>query len=509
MPSAARPAALPVTGGVVRAFCARAKGQPSNASRAPWQVFEHCCEWLEHKLQVLEHYEKILDKCYRELTILGFISLCVVFSNEFHLWHNHSDLLAFEFAHLLIFGVSMVYVLTTVIACNRLEATSMNWKRIANADTDAMIAELETIIASGGGDPVGFKPIWKSTLNIFRVDIWEDCSWKALRLMFLREFDLGVEFDYSKYVTMKLHQKLAHALHVHPATWTLVMLISLLFYGWKASLGDGGGAHRRLGGTDADDDGVGSGSSDIDEEYRSKMAMLGVFVPAVIGWMLSIGQLWVLKACTSCTLEMLRQNGCKCADDLPQLLRDLDTKLEMKHILPQLPMFCDCSDEFVDMIHSNLRCSYKKPGEAIYEEGAMGQTMVFICKGFADVKSGAEGNVIGTLTHGDYTGETCLRAQMPRTAALVARTDCSVFELDMDVLTTSATFTSPLPRFASATGFAAAIALVVDCSGADVVLRGSSWRRVSGCGQRSAGLFGHRRRQSANRRVGSAKVPHD
>ena len=43
-----------------------------------------------------------------------------------------TDLLAFEFAHLLIFGVSMVYLITTLIACNRLQATSMSWKRIAN-----------------------------------------------------------------------------------------------------------------------------------------------------------------------------------------------------------------------------------------------------------------------------------------------------------------------------------------------------------------------------------------
>lgn len=71
------------------------------------------------------------------------------------------------------------------------------------ANTDEMIEKLEAEISAGKGDAKGFKPIWKSTLNIWSVDIWEDCTWKALRLMFLREFDLGVEFDYSKYVTMK------------------------------------------------------------------------------------------------------------------------------------------------------------------------------------------------------------------------------------------------------------------------------------------------------------------
>ena len=135
---------------------------------------------------------RILDKCYRELMILGFISLGVVFSNEFHLWHDHDKFLAFEFAHLLVFGVSMVYVLTTVIACNRLHQTSNHWTRMGNADTDEMIDKLEAEIAAGRGDSKGFRPLWKSTINIFSVDLWEDAAWKSLRLLFLEEFDLGL-----------------------------------------------------------------------------------------------------------------------------------------------------------------------------------------------------------------------------------------------------------------------------------------------------------------------------
>lgn len=395
-----------------------------NSSYVP-QAFEHCCELLEHKLNALEHYAQILDKCYRELTILGFISLCVVFSNEFNLWHDHSDLIAFEFAHLLIFGVSMVYVLTTVVACNRLEATSKSWKRIANADTGELIVDLEKVIESGGGDPNGFKPLWKSSMNIFTVDIWEDCCWKALRLMFLREFGLGVEFDYSKYVTTKLYQKLAHSLHVHPATWTLVMLISLLFFGYK-SVSDDGTV-------------VGSGSGAVDEEQRAATAMLRIFVPAGLGWVLTVGQIWVVKACTSTVVKMLKQNGCNCANDLPRMLREINSQVEMKNILPQLPMFCDCSDDFIETIHSNLTVNHYKPGETIYAEGDAGPTMIFICTGFADVRTkAAGGTVIGTLSHGDYTGEACLRGDMARTATLVARTHCSIFELQRDALSESA-----------------------------------------------------------------------
>ena len=419
------------------------------------QLFEYCCEVLEHRFKNT-HYLAILDKCYRELTILGFISLGVVFSNEFHLWHDHSDLLAFEFAHLLIFGVSMVYLLTTVLACNRLEATSSSWKRIANSNVDELVQKLETEIAAGRGDAKGFTPVWKSTVNIFAVDIWEDCTWKALRLMFLREFDLGVEFDYSKYVTMKLQHKLEHSLHVHPSTWTLVMGISLLFFWWKSTLGDDGHrrleldemvseddgydheleldlgwSSRRLGGDEAGDIGSGSG---YEAGEITTLTLLSIFIPAMVGWFLSLGQLWVLKACTSSMLQMLKLNGCICADELPQLLKDLDAKLEMKHILPQLPMFCDCSDGFLDIVHGALTLNYVNSGDSIFTQGEVGTTMVFICKGFADVKGSDGVAVVGTLSHGDYIGEQTLGGELPRSMSLIARTQCAVFQLDYQAL---------------------------------------------------------------------------
>ena len=228
------------------------------------------------------------------------------------------------------------------------------------------------------------------------------------------------------------------------------MGLSFLFYVWKSTLGDEG--HRRmleLGEMDGGDEGeldlgwsrrleggeeeVGSGSG-YDAEITT-LTLLSIFIPALIGWFLSFGQLWVLKACTSSTLQMLKLNGCNCADDIPQLLKDLDAKLEMKHILPQLPMFCDCSEDFVTAVHEALTLSYINSGDSIFTQGDVGQTMVFICKGFADVK-GDDGSdkVIGTLQHGDYVGEQTLGGDVERPMSLVARTQCAVFQLNNQAL---------------------------------------------------------------------------
>ena len=129
----------------------------------------------------------------------------------------------------------MFYILTTIVASNRLHATSRTWKRIANADMDGLIDRVEAEIQNGNGDSDGFKPMWKALLpNILQASApWEDCQWKALKLIFLKEFNLGTEFDYSYYVSMKIHHKLQHSLHVHPPTWVLIMITSLVFWWFR------------------------------------------------------------------------------------------------------------------------------------------------------------------------------------------------------------------------------------------------------------------------------------
>ena len=126
-----------------------------------------------------------------------------VLSQEFHLIHDHDSFLAFEFAHLLIFGVSMFYTMTAVVTANRLAYTETQWQRIANLDTNTLVDRLEEALkkrSDQGKQWKGFGPLWHSLLlDIVKVvDRWEDGEWKMCRLIFLREFGLGNDFDFSK-----------------------------------------------------------------------------------------------------------------------------------------------------------------------------------------------------------------------------------------------------------------------------------------------------------------------
>ena len=427
----------------------------------------------------------MLAKVYRELMILGFISFGVVLCNvratrllgiyvlrtisltpaawaqEFDLIHNHNAFISFEFAHLLIFGVSMIYVLTTVVQTKRLNYTNDQWKRIANVDPNRLVEDLEATCKKmqEKSPKPSFAPLWLSMMAP-GVDMWEDCEWKIMRLIFLKEFDLGTEFDYSKYVKIKLTTKLSHSLHVHPSTWGLVCIFAAIIWIGGTVTRDDDSAHRRLAAA-ADEfscDCWHEGGDEFDslqhltfnesgmiqnctiEVARKGItkagATLGVIFPAILGWFLFGMQGFVLYKTKAALHNVLRLKGCNSAQDLPLFLRSLDAQVEMRQQLPHIPMFGNAGDDFVDDVMDCLELTFYNHGDTIFNEGDVGSSMFFICKGFVDVVLQSSGDkVIGSLSPGDYFGEMAILLDQPRTAAMVARTKCAIFQLDRDSLT--------------------------------------------------------------------------
>lgn len=75
-------------------------------------------------------------------------------------------------------------------------------------------------------------------------------------------------------------------------------------------------------------------------------------------------------------------------------------------------------------------------GEHIIRQGAEGASMFIILEGQADVvvSSGGKSIQVATLREGEAFGEMCLLTGEPRTADVIARTDCEVWELRRSTL---------------------------------------------------------------------------
>ena len=75
-------------------------------------------------------------------------------------------------------------------------------------------------------------------------------------------------------------------------------------------------------------------------------------------------------------------------------------------------------------------------GEKVIEQGATGQSMFVLLHGEAEVFVGANGaqTLVATLRTGDYCGEMSLLTGEPRSATVVARTDCEMWEIDKNTM---------------------------------------------------------------------------
>lgn len=421
-------------------------------------IFEEGTQRLERAFAHAPHYTDMIQKVWRELMILGFISLMVVLANEFQLIHNHDMFLAFEFSHLLIFGVSMFYTVTAVVTANRLAYTEAQWYRIANLDTNLLVDRLEEVLNARSADDnawKGFAPLWQSLIldMVKVVDRWEDAEWKMCRLLFLREFGLGNDFDYSKYMKMRLHHKLSHSLHVHPTTWSLVCGFSALFYLIKYvtnHLDDSHAITAEDASAQASDavSSLGTLQSDTvlmrnDTNVTEFMghtsltedeSVLAIFIPAMFGWILLGSQCFVLYKVKIAIHKTIKAKGCPNVHELPETLRKINAEVEMKYQIPRMWVFADSGDDFVEALIEEMEMKFFASGDVISEVGCTLESLVIFGHGGCDIKT-QDGRLIGNLGKGDYIGEASLLRPEDQSTSIIAKDDVTIFTLNKSSLT--------------------------------------------------------------------------
>ena len=157
--------------------------------------------------------------------------------------------------------------------------------------------------------------------------------------------------------------------------------------------------------------------------------IIELIVPAFVSWLLVGGQLYVLFQTKAALHRVLATKGCKDCVSMPDFLRRMNAMVTMRTLLPHVPMFEGSGDDFIVEVVEKLTLKFYNANDIVSKKGDMGHSMYFICTGAADVTS-ASGKVLGSLTQGDYVGEMAILLDQPRTANIVARNRCTIFELE-------------------------------------------------------------------------------
>ncbi len=100
------------------------------------------------------------------------------------------------------------------------------------------------------------------------------------------------------------------------------------------------------------------------------------------------------------------------------------------------PLFEILDQAQVDALLRHARVLRFGRGEKVIEQGASGHSMFLVLEGEADVVFHADAHAtrVATLHPGDCCGEMSLLTGEPRSASVVARTDCELWEIEKSVL---------------------------------------------------------------------------
>ena len=379
-------------------------------------------------------------------------------------------MLHFEFAHLFIFFWAMVYVVIALVSVARLSATRQQWDRVSNMDTQALCARVERRLISkqkeneeegegeeegeqGEASTEGMRPdqvadVIEQQLEAGKSSSWfpfwismfpgmgngfEDLEWKMMQRIFLRNFKLPHEFDYTKYLRQKLMDALSGSLEIRPRTWAYIILIILvysavlyvadnLYYDLEEDgAGSAGGGRRQLGG---------GGGGMAGQKLTVEVAFIQIGAMIGFGWVLVALNALIVFNIKSGIHTLLAHQGCKRPNSASLFLRKLDAQLQARLAIPKHPIFADGGEDFAAAASAALDVRFFSPGARLATEGDEGDSMFFIIDGTVNIVHEADGNVLTSLGPGNVLGETCLLLGGKRSKSIVASTVCTVCILD-------------------------------------------------------------------------------
>nr|CCA21210.1 conserved hypothetical protein [Albugo laibachii Nc14] len=199
-------------------------------------AIEQSMHFVESKAGPYPKYHEMLRKIYRELMILGLISICIKFICEMGIFQeeNH-NLLAFEAADLTVFNVALILIVQAI--------RIFFWLRTANhrMDRDEIFTAQDILdIAKDQsawqqpGSKVAELRSWcqnrilcrRSPLNAFTPARFRQIiQMRTLRHFFLRTYGLPELFPFAKYLKRVQDNQISHLIEVELSTWVLFMVL--------------------------------------------------------------------------------------------------------------------------------------------------------------------------------------------------------------------------------------------------------------------------------------------
>ncbi|KAG2788676.1 hypothetical protein PC129_g9726 [Phytophthora cactorum] len=198
-------------------------------------LFEAALHHVEHKLSRYDKYQHMLRKAYRELMILGLLSLGLKLLKEVPGIHADSKtMLAFQVADLTIFILALALILQAIIVFSQLRKHNNVADRTELITVQDLVDAINAPAGTVQSQANSSKWFWsRRTIGGFDKEVVER---RLLRHLFLRRFGLPQLFPFSKYLRRAQANQISHMIEVEPSMWVLLLTVAWLICGFVSIL---------------------------------------------------------------------------------------------------------------------------------------------------------------------------------------------------------------------------------------------------------------------------------
>ncbi|KAG7376282.1 hypothetical protein PHYBOEH_001639, partial [Phytophthora boehmeriae] len=268
-------------------------------------LFEGVLHHVEHKLSRYDKYQHMLRKAYRELMILGLLSLGLKVLKEVPgINADSKTMLAFQVADLSIFILALALILQSICVYLQLRKHNKLADRTELVTAQDIVDALSTAPANDAVSSSRFDWFCSVNKNFGNPLEKEIIERRLLRHLFLRRFGLPQLFPFSKYLRRGQANQISHMIEVEPSMWLLLLAVAWAICGFVAML------------------------DKIDIDLPESHELVEVFV--VFAWILVALHIVVLFYFRYCVQQLLRAAGY--SDDKSILIKNAKAIAEVEAV---------------------------------------------------------------------------------------------------------------------------------------------------------------------------------
>ncbi|CAH0482163.1 unnamed protein product [Peronospora belbahrii] len=193
-------------------------------------LLEKALHRMEHQFPRSEKYQHMLKKVYRELMILGLISLGLKIVKETPFIDSGSKtVLAFQVADLTIFFLALALILQTIAVFQLLRNQNDRVERAELLGTQDLI---EMVKDAGTWRPSWIQALFSCTQAAKKTTNGKKLvKLRLLRRLFLRRFGFPQLFPFSNYLNRAQASQISHMIEVEPFMWVILLVVAWVICG--------------------------------------------------------------------------------------------------------------------------------------------------------------------------------------------------------------------------------------------------------------------------------------